>query len=79
MPKLKTIHDAALRGGLCAVWVAGVLLCFYNGAIAAALSPDDPEVSKLAIRALVCGCAAIAAAFAHAHLIREALEKSDGA
>lgn len=74
---IKALHDGALRGGLCAVWLIGGVLMLTNF-VAYESDPYATGGTALAIRSSIYAAIAIVGILAHAYLVdRKAREKSD--
>lgn len=69
LKRLKAIHDKVLRGGFCAIWVAAILIAFYELLYAVTYDVGDPAQKHFIIRAVVCLLVLIAAALIHTHLM----------
>jgi uncharacterized membrane protein YqhA len=65
LQRLKAIHNAVLRGGFCAVWVAALIVAFYEFLYAITSDIGSPEQNKFVLHILGCLGVTIVAAIMH--------------
>jgi hypothetical protein len=75
LQKFKTIHDSALRGACCAVWVFGLIIAFYQFLEVVMSEMGSAEANAAMIRLVICLGAVVSGAAIHAYLISICPEK----
>ena len=70
-PRLKAIHNVLLRGGFCAVWIAGLIIAFYDFLYAITADIGSPEQNKFVLHIVACLAISVVAAALHVYTAKK--------